>query len=128
MSADAKTRTITLTGRRPVRITDSDWPTLASATGDSYGSRDYSRYQQALAQGECDTYSIRVRQHGDGRAIVYAILDGATAWTCTADHRGGEMLQPSADIAEAIARVGRDCGIPESVIRDCIADLPAEEV
>lgn len=64
----------------------------------------------------------------DGRTLVYAVLDAATAWTGTADQRGGELLvAPTArEVVAAITRVGRECGIPDSVIRDCISDLPAE--
>lgn len=142
-----KTRTITLTDRAPVKIREDEWPTIASAKGDSYAGNDYGRRQQALAQGECDEYSLRVRQHADGRTLVYAVLDAAISeWhqpACGESHKGGELLTPSGDgelrpddgrvvpdveIASAIRRVGSDCGIPESVIRECVADLPAEEI
>lgn len=123
-------RTITLTDRRPVRIDEADWPIVAKGAGDSYRGSDYGRYQQALAQGECDQYSIRVRQHADGRAIVYAIVDAAAgAWGQPAggtDHRGGVLLEPGADIPGAIRAVGERAGLPAGVIDDCIAALPAE--
>lgn len=128
MSNQSKMRTITLTGRAPVRISEDAWPVIASAGGDSYAGNDYARRQQALAQGECDEYAIRVRQHADGRAIVYAVLDGARAWTGTETRKGGELLTPGADLAAAIDRVGADVGIPDGVIRDCVAALPAEEL
>jgi 8-oxo-dGTP pyrophosphatase MutT (NUDIX family) len=44
------------------------------------------------------------------------------------DHRGGQLLDDGADIAAAIREVGEECGLPDSVIRDCTADLPAEEI
>lgn len=125
---ESKTRTITLTDRPPVKIKDDAWPIIADAKDDSFSGNDYGRHQQALGQGELDEYTIRVRQHADGRAIVYAILDAATAWTGSEDHRGGELLDPGADLAAAIRRVGDGCGIPDSVIRECIADLPAVEI
>jgi len=126
-SEEPKLRTITLTGRPPVTIREDDWPVIAVARDDSWQrGGDSARYDQAKAQGELDTWSIRVRQHADGRAIVYAILDGATAWTRTEDRRGGEILGAGSDLAAAISRVGRDVGIPDATIRDCIADLPAE--
>ena len=90
-------------------------PVVASASGASRGNCDY----------ECDTYELRVRQHADGRAIVYAILDAASAWTGSEDYRAGELLDDGAEIATAISRVGREAGFPASVIRECIADLPA---
>lgn len=122
-----KQRTITLTGRPPVKIYEDEWPLVAEAKGDSWRDRDYSRYEQASRQGELDTYSLRVRQHADGRAIVYGMLTGSN-WTGTADRRGGKLLAAGADIASAIEEVGSDCGLPESVVRECIADLPAEEI
>jgi len=126
-----KTRTITLTGRRPVKIRDDQWPLIAEATGDSGDDwTDGARHDEAYQRGELDRYGLRARRHADGRVLVYGILDGATAWTQTRDHRGGELLeQPSdAEIAEAIQRVGTECGLPDSIIRDAISDLPAEEL
>lgn len=127
-----KARTITLTGRRPVKIREDEWPIIASATGDSYSSGDFSGYQQALSRLECDEYSLRVRQHDDGRTLVYGVLSAAiAAWGQPAggqDYRGGELLAAGADIPAAIQRVGEDCHLPDAVIRECIADLPAEEL
>lgn len=125
MTTETKSRTITLTGRAPVKIDPSKWPEIATAVDDSYKGNDYCRRNQALIQGELDEYTVRVRQHEDGRAIVYAVFEAATAWTGNESHRGGELLQAGDDIPAAIRRVGEECGIPDSVIRDCIADLPA---
>jgi hypothetical protein len=119
--------TITLTGRRPVTIVKADWPVIASAT-ESPGSFVNGTPRPDY---EVDTHKLIVRQHADGRCIVYAILSGATAWTGTEDHRGGELLPTYADpllIANAIRSVGNECGILDSVIRDCIADMPAEDL
>lgn len=140
-TTERKTRTITMTGRQPVRIYDDEWAIIAMARDDSYGDHDYARHQQALAQGEVDQYAIRVRQHHDGRTLVSAVLEAATAWTGSESIRGGYLLTPPADavisdtewyvwpeIAETIRRVGEECQIPESVIRDCIADLPPEPI
>ena len=129
-STEIKRRTITLTGRRPVKIIEADWPKISSAQDDSYGGGDYARHQQALGQGECDQYWLVVRQHADGRALVYAVLDAAgSEWhapACGESYRGGEMLDAGADLAEAVQRVGDAAGLPAELIRDCIADLPAE--
>jgi hypothetical protein len=126
----AKTRTITLTDRRPVKIVEDEWPVIAEAEDDSYQG-DPGRYGQAAGQGEIDTYKLKVRQHADGRAIVYGIVDAAIApWGQPAggeDWRGGELVPPGADLAAAIRRVADD-HLPDSVIRACIADLPAEEL
>lgn len=130
-STPAKSRTITLTGRRPVKIREDEWPIIASAAGDSYHG-DPGRYRQAEMRGEIDEYRLIVRQRADGRALVYGILTAANAaWGQPAGgewYRGGELLTESADIPAAIGRVGEDCHLPESVIRACIADLPAEDL
>ena len=130
-TSTAKKRTITLTGRAPVTIREDRWPIIAKAHGNSNptgAEQDPARHSQAVHRGELDIYHLIVRQHADGRTIVYAILDGAGAWTGTEDRRGGELLEPGADIATAILRVGVDVGIPRDVIRECIADLPAEDL
>jgi hypothetical protein len=124
-----KTRTITLTDRRPVTIREDEWPVIARATGDSWGPNgDHARHDQARRQGELDQYALRVRQHADGRAIVYGVLDAASAWTGSEDYRAGEVLSAGADVAAAIRRVGETCHLPDALIRECIADLPAEEL
>ena len=127
-TSTAKKRTITLTGRAPVTIREDRWPTIAKSWGDSWGTGDGARHDQARAQGELDEYAIRARQHADGRSIVSAVVIGATDWTGTESRRGGELLEPGAEIATAILRVGVDVGIPRDVIRECVADLPAEEI
>lgn len=120
--------TITLTDRAPVAITKEAWPVIASAKGDSFDGNDYGRHQQAVNRGEVDLYRLTARQHTDGRAIVYGAFVAATAWTGHEDHRGGVLLSAGANIAAAIREVGEECGLPDSVIRECIADLPAEEL
>ena len=127
----AKQRTITLTGRPPVRIDEDQWPVIASAHDDSWSSGgDWAIHDQARRRGELDEYHLVVRQHDDGRALVYAVLDGSD-WTDTETHRGGELLDATPDghhLAAVIRRVGEASGMPDSIIRGCIADLPAEEI
>lgn len=126
-----KTRKITLSGRNPVQIVEEEWPILASASGDSWSGNDYAQHQQALGQGELDRYWLMVRQHTDGRAIVYAVVDGAIAWTSTEDYRSGELLDSGADVTAAILRVGMDAvehGMPDRMVREALADLPAEKL
>lgn len=117
---------IVLTDRRPVTVDKAEWPVVASATDDSDVGHDYARHSQALFRGELDKYRLTVRQHKDGRAVVYGVLDAASAWTGSEDYRGGELLAPGADVAAAIRRVGESCRLPDSVIHECVANLPAE--
>ena len=105
-----KKRTITLTNRAPVIILEAEWPIVAMARG---------------ASGDAAEYTLRVRRHADGRAIVYGVVDARTeggSW------RGGEVVDAAGDagaIAAGLRRVGKDAGIPERIIASCIADLPA---
>ena len=120
---EIKHRTITLTDRAPVRIREDQWPLIASATdrpGSVVNGTPVPDYQT-------DSYAIRVRQHTDGRVIVYAVVDASTSWTGTSGCKGGELLDAGADIVAAIRRVGERCGC-ERVVDECIADLPAVEL
>lgn len=124
---------ITLTDRPPVSIDKEAWPKIAAASGDSYGGSDYARHQQALGQGECDKFFITVRQHADGRTLVYGKLNAAdAAWGAPAggeDWAGGYLVgKDNEDIVEAIKKIGHESRIPGYIVRDCIADLPAEEL
>jgi len=127
-----KRRTITLTSRAPVTIRESDWPVIARAAGDSFDGADLARHRQAVMQGDVDIYSLHVRQHADGRTLVYGVLDAAIpAWGAPAGgetHRGGVLLPAGANIAQAIRQVGEECKLPDSIIRECVANLPAEEL
>lgn len=129
-----KTRTITLTGRRPVTIDEAEWPIIARASDDDYDGQDPALHQQASDQGQLDEYSLRVRQHADGRAIVYGTYtegwhsdhDGLThaGRLLPADEAGGSNFA----IADAIRDVGAVLGVPDQLVADCIADLPAEKL
>lgn len=124
---ETRTRIITLTARAPVEIVEANWPVIARADGDSYPkSACCSDYSARRGGGELDIYILRVRRHADGRVIVYGVLDAATAWTGSVDRRGGELLGKDDETAAAVRRVGEDCQLPETVIRECIASLPAE--
>lgn len=119
-----KQRTITLTGRAPVKIYEDEWPLVASAAIRP-GAMDHGT---PVPNYQTDAFTLRVRRHADGRTLVYGVTDAATAWTGTEDRRGGKLLAAGEDIAAAIRVVAEDCNMPEPVIRSCIADLPAEEI
>lgn len=114
-ATEVKTRTVTLTGRAPVIIVEADWGVIARA-----GWHDGEIRSQAN-----QSCFLVVRQHDDGRALVYGGYD--SQWRGDPDLRGGELLAPGADIPAAISRVGYTVGA-QRCIADCIADLPAEEI
>lgn len=116
-------RIITLTGRPPVSIVDADWPIIAR------GEEERGAYGPGMTPQPEDGTILRVRQHADGRAIVYVTVKGTGAWgNDTAGHAGGALLAAGANLAEAIAAVGNACDVDDAVIRECVAGLPAEEL
>lgn len=114
----AKQRTITLTDRAPVKIDEEAWPLIASAEWHDGQVRCQANHE----------YTIRVREHADGRRIVYGIYD--TTWQGGQGRRAGYLL-PDADMAatvRAIEEVSERIGDAHGVADACIADLPAEEL
>jgi hypothetical protein len=111
-----ETLTITLTERPPVKIIKSEWPKIADA-------RDHDG--QYISQANRKWY-LNVRQHADGRTIVYGIYD--THFAQEKDLRGGELLDPGEDIARAIVRVAEHLGFRRQLADECISRLPAEEI
>jgi len=127
---DVKTRTITLTDRPPVTIVESEWPILAKADYDDDRSQDGQPNRNAYGH-------LIVRQHADGRAIVYARYDYDTRWQHERNEtrRAGVLLPPGAtadDIIRAIKRVHGMIGIEsqdwQMLAQECIADLPPERI
>ena len=129
------TRTITLTGRPPVTIDEDKWPLLASA-GDSEADSEH-RFQA----NRTSEWSVRVRRHNDGRAIVYATYKYSTNWANERDFsaKRGVLLPAASDnmaICTAIEEVcddianadheGDDAARWMTIAAECIADLPAE--
>lgn len=113
---DAKTRTIPLTDRPPVRIREDLWPTIAVA-------KDYDSEFECQANR---TWALRVRQHQDGRAVVYGSYE--TRWRGERDITAGELLTAGDDIPAAILRTAQAIGASDRLAQECIADLPAEEL
>lgn len=128
-----KIRTITLSDRPPVKIDEDLWPILAQAK-DAVDRRNGT----PLPRDECAKWSLIVRQHADGRAIVYGVASApGEGWPShgASDWKGGELIPrevPVQAIVEAIKRVGGDMmalgGAPTSIVRECIADMPPEEL
>ena len=125
--------TITLTGRPPVSVTKANWPVLGEAT-----DKDWDNQYECQANRTWK-WTLRVRHHADGRAIVYGIYAYTTHYQGENEcHvRGGELLAPNDDIPAAILRVAAwmqerakaDAeGRFESLAHQCIASLPAESL
>lgn len=144
----SKTRTITLTltNRPPARVSEDDWPLIATGSADHDDSGDGLRGNQP---NRAWTRTIRVRQHEDGRAIVYGVYDYSTRWqgeTGAAAKHGTLLAAPvtedqiiaairvvANDLAEtetdaAISESAKDSRLWRAAAQACIADLPAVEL
>jgi hypothetical protein len=133
-----KTRTITLTGSRPVSIDEDDWPVIASSGWDDCDSQ----YEfQANRKAEA---TLKVRQHADGRSIVYGTYRYTTQFQDEDDVRAaaGTVLDEGSDDSNIITAIGDTTdrlssyeSLPENwqpdwrlLADECIADLPAERL
>ena len=108
--------TIMLTDRQPVRITKDDWPIIASA-------RDWDNEHEFQANRK---WKLFVRQHEDGRCIVYGIYD--TQWQRESDRRHGVLIDSIDDAPSSIKSVAESIGADETLADNCIADLPAVRI
>jgi len=109
-------RTITLSDRAPVTIVEADWPIIAQAS-------DHDDAHEFQANR---TWHLYVRQHEDGRAIVYGVY--RTKFENEHDRRGGHLLDVNENIAAHISDVAKELGFDDRMAQECIADLPAEEL
>ena len=115
-----KIRTVTLTDRAPVRISEARWPRISYA----------SRHDGTVECQANHVWHLTVRQHADGRTSVYGSetegMGGARQGYEEA--RAGLLLDAGADIAAAVRRVGERARCSDAMIDAVIADLPAVEL
>jgi hypothetical protein len=106
--------TIILTGQPSIRIDDAHWPRIATT------------------ELEAGLYvlQLNVRQHADGRRIVYATLTGKPGYAVANERHGaGIVLEPRADILIAIRQVAQDIAqdfddkVARELMRACVASL-----
>lgn len=117
-TTEAKKIQITMSERRPITIVDADWPIIATAF---------------RLNGAVEYELISVREHRDGRRIVYGwppeggFIVAPTDELRDADAGPISHVPDDDETVRAIRRVG---GIIDSVAlaNECIADLPAEEL
>jgi hypothetical protein len=135
---------IAMSERRPLSIDPEQWPLIARA----------DRHDGKVACQANHEWSIRVREHSDGRRIVYGYLRSGNGGTY-AGWRGAEggFLVPSSDTpryrddtlagrpvklidsyapdeSETVRAIRRVGGIidDDRLADECIADLPAETI
>lgn len=117
---------MSLSDRRPVRIDPKDWPTIASAHDWHGGAYDFQANQ---------VWTIKVRQHADGRRLVYGFTEAGPGGMPTS-FRGasaGYLVAPTdgvPDDDETVRSVRRVAGVIHNAeLADaCIADMPAETI
>jgi hypothetical protein len=118
-TASKKKITITMSERRPLSVVEEDWPIIARAD-------DHD------GQVECQANrvrTIRVREHEDGRRIVYGWLSAGrggmpAGWRGAS---GGFLATGEDETVRAIRRIGGIIG-DDKLADECIADLPAEDI
>lgn len=131
-------RTITLSDRPPVSIKEDDWPIVAEAK-----DKEYDNQYECQANRK-SIWNIRVRQHEDGRSIIYATYSYQSNWANSRDYNAkhGEILTKEHatpdGICLAIKRIanrmsececdGNDNQRWQTLADECIADLPAEQL
>lgn len=136
----SKQRTITLTGRPPVTVTEADWPELASDEDYWHNSHHWSTADPR------ERLTIAVRQHSDGRALVYSTYSYCSSHPRERDRvfRRGALLPEGSGMDAIVSAIQTVAGqmaealeleccstlveSPESLAHGCIADLPAEEL
>lgn len=130
-----KIRTITLTGRPPVKINDENWPLIASASENDYDG------EFEFQANRMSKWFIGVRQHEDGRAIIYDTYSYRSNWQgargysakrgvllpvgTTVDQIADSIFEVCKDIAQA-EHQGDDAERWTEMMHECLADMPAE--
>jgi hypothetical protein len=116
----AKKLKITMSERRPLSIVADEWPVIARS----------DRHDGAVACQANHEWAIRVRQHADGRRLIYGWLTSGNGGV-PAGWRGAEggFLVAAGDEDETIRAIRRIGGIidDDRMADECIASLPAED-
>ena len=113
---------ITMSERRPLTIDPELWPVIAQADWHN-GQHDF----------QANTIRrIKVRQHADGRRIVYGFQRAGNGGQPigTRNPEAGFLLAAGADEDETIRALRRVGGVidDDGLAEQCIGDLPAEEI
>ena len=119
---------ITLTDHAPVRISKDKWPVLSSVNETLYSDDPDPSSNDKVKSG---VVRLIVRQHQDGRAIVYGVHENDDPLgndDFSYNRRGGELLPSASDLPATIKRVGTSLGINEELIQACIAGHPAVDL
>ncbi len=131
--------TITLTGRPPVTITRTEWPIVGQASEHDHDG------QNEFQANRTWRWSLKARQHADGRAVVYGHYDYDSQFQGErgVQVRAGQLVAPGQDLPSVIQSVALSLAdlIIDSedetedtalrwrrLIAKCVGSLPAEEL
>lgn len=126
--SEPKIITVVMSDRPPLKIDLNKWPLVA-------GAEWFDSEHKCQANRE---RAIRVREHADGRRLVYGFFD--SAWSTERMRQAGFLIAPSnrdatdgtkmPDEKETVRAIRRVAGIigDDGLGDECIADLPAEEL
>ena len=117
--------TVALSDAPPVRVSAEDWPVIASA--------DW--FSGAIECQANEVARIKVRQHEDGRTLVYGVRNSGPGGQY-AGYRGahaGYLLGrtgEATDEDEIVRHIRRVAGAidRDDLADECIADLPARDI
>lgn len=109
--------TVTMTGRRPVKINKNEWEVILFHKGWE-------------GEFECQAFRnwwLRIRKKkGENILLVSAGYD--TQWQGEKDRRAGVITNESSNLEQTIEEVCREIGVRETFVQECIDKLPAEEI
>jgi hypothetical protein len=129
-NAKADSGVIVLSGGAPVQISQAEWPLIAEAKTplvyDPFNPNEWAVGTQPYGYER-----LAVRQHHDGKAVVFGLLRYKEAWASQFNifnPRGGEVVSAGTDLAAALKRVGGALGLQGETIRACVNALPAQDL
>jgi len=111
--------TVSMTGRRPVKINKNEWDVILFNKGWE-------------GEFECQAFRswwLRIRKKkGTNTFLISAGYD--TSWQGEKDHRAGFLVDnvDNPNLEEKIEEVCREIGVRETFVQECIDKLPAEEI
>ena len=109
--------TVTMTGRRPVKIQKDEWDLILFHKGweGEYESQAFRNWW------------LRIRhKKSTNTFLVSAGYD--TQWQGEKDHRAGVLVDNPTNLEQTIEEVCREIGVRETFVQECIDKLPAEEI
>jgi hypothetical protein len=139
MTTEKKYLTITMSERSPIKIDKAEWPTIA----------DVSEHDGVVRSQANTEWYIRVREHADGRRIVYGarVAGGGGQHVGFREDRAGFLVDVPRNFAgspvdmtsdgvrhsiadETIRAIRRVAGIvgDDKMGDECIGSLPAESI